>query len=389
MENMKKETLLATLGSSPDDHHGVVNLPTYKASTILFPTYDAFMAAEMGQWPTPIYGRYGTPSTMALEEALSQVDGAEKAIVTSSGLAAIIVVLMAHLSAGDHVLMVDSVYGSTRRFCDLDLKRMGIEIEYYDPAIGAGIDKLIKANTKLVFVESPGSLTFEVQDIPAIAKAAHAKGVLVVADSTWGASLYFRAFEKGVDINIQSATKYISGHSDLVMGVITCKGEHYKRLAQTYKNLGMTPSGDNCFLALRGLRSLAVRLKHHYENAMIVAKWLQTRPEVEEVLYPALPGARGHDIWKRDFEGACSLFGFILKPVDERKIAAMFDGMELFGMGYSWGGYESLMVPVKAHFTRAVLKWDEKKPLIRIHVGLEDVDDLIADLEAGFKRLKS
>ncbi|MDX2073674.1 MAG: cystathionine beta-lyase [Alphaproteobacteria bacterium] len=384
---MKKETLLATLGSSPDDHHGVVNLPIYRASTILFPTYDAFMAADNGQWPTPIYGRYGTPSTMALEEALAQVDGAEKAIVTSSGLAAIVVVLLAYLRAGDHVLMVDNVYGSTRRFCDMELSRLGVQVEYYDPLVGAGIDKLIKDNTRMVFVETPGSLTFEMQDIPAIAKAAHAKNVLVVSDSTWGASLYFRAFEKGVDINIQSATKYISGHSDLVMGVITSGAEHHKRLAQTYKNLGMTPSGDNCFLALRGLRSLAVRLSRHYENAMKVATWLQARPEVSEVLYPALPGAPGHDIWKRDFLGASSLFGVILKETDDRKLAAFFDGLELFGMGYSWGGYESLAVPVQLAKSRTATKWTRPGTLVRLHIGLEHADDIIADLEAGLKRL--
>jgi len=384
---MKKETLLATLGSSPDDHHGVVNLPTYRASTILFSSYEDFMAADTGSWPTPIYGRYGTPSTMALEEALAQVDGAEKAIVTSSGLAAIVVVLLAYLKAGDHVLITDSVYGSTRRFCDMELKRLGVDIEYYDPLIGGGIDKLIKQNTKLVFVECPGSLTFEMQDVTAIAKAAHAKGVLVASDSTWGASLYFRAFEKGVDINIQSATKYISGHSDLVMGVITCSNEHYKRIHQTYKNLGFTPSGDNCFLALRGLRSLAVRLSRHYENAMKVAEWLQKQPEISEVIYPALPGARGHDIWKRDFLGACSLFGFVLKTTDEKAVARMFNGFELLGMGYSWGGYESLCVPVNLGKGRTATTWDTPGTLVRLHVGLEHVDDIIADLQGGLKRL--
>jgi len=384
---MNKETLLATLGSSPEDHHGVVNLPIYRASTILFPTYDSFMAADNGVWPTPIYGRYGTPSTMALEDALAQVDNAEKAIVTSSGLAAIVVVLLAYLRAGDHVLIPDNVYGSTRRFCDMELSRLGVQVEYYDPLVGAGIAPLIKDNTRMVFVESPGSLTFEVQDIPAIAKAAHAKNVLVVSDSTWGASLYFRAFDKGVDINIQSATKYISGHSDLVMGVITCNAEHYKRLAQTYKNLGMTPSGDNCFLALRGLRSLAVRLAHHYESAMKVATWLQTRPEVSHVLYPALPGAPGHDIWKRDFLGASSLFGVILKTTNERAVAALCDGLELFGMGYSWGGYESLLVPVQIEKCRTATKWKYEGSLLRLHIGLEHVDDIIADLEAGLGRL--
>jgi cystathionine beta-lyase len=345
------------------------------------------MAADNGSWPTPIYGRYGTPSTMALEQAIAQVDGAEKAIVTSSGLAAIVVALVANLRAGDHVLIVDTIYGSTRRFCDMDLKRMGVDVQYYDPHIGAGIEALMKPNTRVVFVESPGSLSFEMQDIPAIAKVAHAHNAVVIADTTWATSLYYKAFEHGIDINIQSATKYISGHSDLVMGVLTCKTEHYKRLVQTYKNMGMTPSGENCFLALRGLRSLAVRLSRHYENALKVASWLKTRPEVEEVLYPALPGAPGHDLWKRDFTGACSLFGVLLKPVSERQLANMFDHFELFGMGYSWGGYESLIVPVQIEKSRTATKWKYQGPLIRIHVGLEHVDDIIADLEAGLKRL--
>ena len=347
------------------------------------------MAADNGQWSGPTYGRNGTPSTIALEEALAQIDGAENSIVTSSGLAAIVVVLLAYLRTGDHLLLPDNIYGSTRRFCDMELSRLGIEVEYYDPLIGGGIDQLIKDNTRIVFVETPGSLTFEMQDIPAIAKAAHAKNVLVVADSTWGASLYFRAFEKGIDINIQSATKYISGHSDLVMGVITCGSEHYKRLAQTYRNLGMTPSGDSCFLALRGLRTLAVRLQQHYENAMKVAAWLKTRPEVHEVLYPALPGAPGHELWKRDFLGAPGLFGVVLSTTDERAVAAMFDGFELFGMGYSWGGYESLAVPVQLKHVRSVTAWKYSGTLIRLHIGLENPDDLIADLEAGIKSLNT
>lgn len=386
---VKNETLLATLGSSPEDHHGVVNLPIYRASTILFPTYDAFMAADNGSWPTPIYGRYGTPSTIALEEALAEVDKADHAIVTSSGLAAIVITLVAFLRAGDHVLIPDSVYGSTRRFCDMELKRLGVDVQYYDPLVGADIAKLFKANTKMVFVESPGSLTFEVQDVPAIAKVARAKNIVVVSDSTWATSLFFDAFKHGVDVNIQSATKYISGHSDLVMGVITCKSEHYKRLHQAYKNMGMTPSGDNCFLALRGLRSLAVRLSRHFDNAMKVASWLEKQPEVEKVFYPALPGSPGHDLWKRDMTGASSLFAFALKPVDERKLAAFFDGIELFGMGYSWGGYESLIVPVQIQKCRTATTWKYEGPLVRIHIGLEHVDDLIADLDAALKRLKA
>lgn len=382
---MKNETLLATLGSSAEDHHGVVNLPIYRASTILFPDYKSFMEADNGQATAPIYGRYGTPSTVALEEALAILDGADQAIVTSSGLAAIVTALLAFLRSGDHALIPDNVYGSTRRFCDMELSRLGINVEYYDPLQGAAIEALIKENTRIVFVESPGSLSFEMQDVPAIADSAHKKGALVIADSTWATSLYFKAFEKGVDINIQSATKYISGHSDLVMGVLTCRNEHYKRLLQTYKNLGMTPSGDNCFLALRGLRSLAVRLSHHYENALKVAAWLKNRPEVGKIFYPALPEDSGYELWKRDFSGAASLFAFSIKTTNQQTLAAMFNNLKLFGMGYSWGGYESLLIPAQIHKIRSATKWPHEGTLIRIHVGLEHVDDIIADLENFFK----
>ncbi len=384
---MHKETILTTLGCYPEEHRGAVNLPAYRASTILFPNLAAFESAERGDHPHATYGRYGTRSTEELESAIATLEGADHAIVTSSGLAAIVTALMAFLKSGDHLLMVDSVYGPSRRMCDNVLKRMGVEVTYYDPLIGAGIAALIKDNTRVVYVESPGSLTFEVQDIPAIAKAAHAKGIVVIGDMTWGTPLYCDAFALGVDVSIHSATKYISGHSDLVMGSLACKKEHYRPLLLTYRSLGACPSGDNCYLAFRGLRTMAVRVKQQYEHAMLVAKWLKARPEVEEVLYPALPGAPGHDLWKRDFTGACSLFSFALKPVAHEKLAAMIDGMELFGIGYSWGGFESLLITFNTEKSRTARPWQYKGQGIRLHIGLEHPDDLIADLEAGFKRL--
>lgn len=386
---MKKETIITTLGSAPDAHRGVVNIPAYRASTILFPNFAAFEAAERGQWEYPSYGRFGTPSTEALEKAIVAIEGADYSIVTSSGLSAIVTSLLAFLESGDHLLMTDSVYGPTRRFCDQELKRLGIETTYYDPCIGAGISALIRKNTKVVFVESPGSLTFEVQDIPAISKAAHANGAVVIGDNTWGTPLFMKPFELGMDVSIHSATKYISGHSDLMMGVLSCRDVHYKKLQQTFRNLGACPSGDDCYLALRGLRTLSVRLKQHYKNGLLVAQWLRDRPEVAEVLHPALPDAAGHDLWKRDFSGAPSLFSIVLKQnYSHEKLALMLDDLQYFGMGYSWGGFESLIISCHPEKIRTATKWERAGTVLRLHIGLENVDDLIADLEKGFARLK-
>lgn len=385
---MKKETRLATIGLASDHHRGVVNTPPYRASTILFPNLAEFEQAERGQSPHPSYGRYGTRSNEALEDAIAKLEGADHAIVLPSGLAAIVLALTSFLNSGDHLLMVDSVYGSTRKFCDYELKRYGVEVEYYDPLIGANIAALIRPNTKVVYVESPGSLTFEVQDVPAIAKAAHEKGAIVMGDNTWGTPLYLDAFALGQDISIHSATKYIGGHSDLVMGTVSCKEKHYAPLLRNYRNTGGTAAADNCFLALRGLRSMAVRLKQHYQSTLAVAEWLKKRPEVEEVLYPALPGAPGHDLWKRDFTGACGLFAIALKKQPPYEaLAEMLDHLEFFGMGYSWGGFESLITPVTAHKSRKVCQWPYKGQLLRLHIGLEHPDDLIADLNKGFQRL--
>lgn len=386
---MKTETLLATLGCNPDNHRGVVNTPPYRASTILFPTLAEFEAADRGECAYPTYGRYGTMSTETLEKSLAVLEGADHAIVTSSGLAAIVLSLLTYLKSGDHLLMVDSVYGPARRFCDFELKRFGVETTYYDPTIGDGIASLIKSNTRVVYVESPGSLTFEVQDVPTIARIAHEKNCIVMGDNTWATPLCMKPFELGMDISIHSATKYISGHSDLVMGVVSCKKEHYLPLLRAFRNTGSNPGADNCYLAQRGLRTMAVRLKQQFEQGLEIARWLRSRPEVEVVLHPALDGAPGHDLWKRDFTGGCSLFAIVLKePASTAQLAAMLDNMELFGMGYSWGGFESLIIPFYPAKIRSASKWPYKGQALRIHIGLEHPDDLMRDLDAGLTRLK-
>jgi cystathionine beta-lyase len=389
IERMTKiETKIATLGTGIDPNCDIVNLPPYRASTILFRNAADLQAADRGEFAGFAYGRYGTPSSAALEEAIAALCGADHAIVTSSGLSAIVLALTAFLKSGDHLLMTDAVYGPTRKFCDHVLARMGVETTYYDPLVGSGITSLIKKNTKIVYVESPGSQTFEVQDIPAITKAAHAKGALVVGDLTWATPLYINGFALGVDIVMHSVTKYMAGHSDLVMGVLAYQKPHHDALIDTYHYMGLCPAADNCYLALRGLRTLPVRIKQQFENAMTVAAWLKKRPEVEEVLFPPLPGAPGHDTWKRDFSGGSSLFSIALKPVSPQAVAAMIDKLEYFGLGYSWGGFESLITAFDLRENRKARAWPYKGTGLRLHIGLEHPDDLIRDLEAGFKRLK-
>ncbi len=384
---MKKDTALVTLGREHHPAHGSVNPPVYHISTVLFSTLEEFEAAERGKSPIPSYGRYGSLSTQALEKALAKLEGADHALVTTSGMAAIVLVLTGLLSKGDHVLVSDSVYGPMRRFCDQELARFGIEVQYYDPLIGKDIGALIKPNTKMVYVESPGSLTLEVQDIPAIAKEAHAKGAVVVADNTWATPLYSRPYELGVDVSIHSATKYISGHSDLLMGLITCKDAYYKRILHAFKNMGVCLGPDDTYLVHRGMRTMAVRVAHQQQTGLELAKWLKRRPEVVKVLHPALSDCPGHEIWKRDFSGATSLFSILVKPYSQKALAAMLDGLEHYGMGYSWGGFESLIIP----FTppRTARPWTHDGINLRIHAGLEHIDDLIADLEKGFERLNA
>lgn len=388
--NFKPETLAVTAGRTPHAFEGAVNPPVFHASTLLFATLEQYDAAEKANYSGYSYGRYGTPTTATLEKAIAALEGASRSFITSSGVAAFVLALQSFLSAGDHLLMVDTVYGPCRRYCDLELKRFGIETTYYDPLIGAGIAALIRPNTKAVYLESPGSLTFEVQDVPAIAKAAHAKGCIVIADSTWATPMLWRPFELGVDISLHSATKYIAGHSDLIMGAVSAvKSEHVAALLRCWRNTGACAGPDDVYLAQRGLRTMGVRLKRHEETGLILADWLSKRPEVKAVLHPAHPSHPQHAIWKRDCLGASGLFSILIEPCSRSALAAMLDHMELFGMGYSWGGYESLMIPFDPSKTRTAKPWNHQEQPLRIHAGLEDPDDLIRDLEAGFNRLKA
>ena len=384
---MDDATLVTALGRDPLRQHGVVNPPVYHASTILFPSVAAMEAARPRDGT--YYGRYGTPTTAALEQAIARLEGGDRAIVVGSGKTAITSMLLALLRTGDHLLIADTVYAPTRNFCTSSLARFGIGTTFYDPGIGAGIAELIRPETRLVFTESPGSLTFEMQDTPAIAAAAHARGCLVAMDNTWASPLFCKPFRLGVDISVQAVTKYIGGHSDLMMGVVTCTEAAYDRLWRGMLEVATSSAPDDCYLALRGLRTLSARLERHQRNARVVAEWLAGRPEVRRVLYPALPSDPGHAIWKRDFLGASGLFGLILQPSTKTAVAAMLDHMELFGMGYSWGGYESLLIPTRPETHRTATRWSDDGVPMRIHVGLEDPGDLIRDLEAGFARLKA
>jgi len=308
-------------------------------------------------------------------------------MLAPNGLAAITHAILALVKAGDHILVTDSVYQPTRKFCDNVLARLGVETTYYDPLIGAGLAKLMKPNTKVVFTESPGSQTFEVQDISAIAKAAHAGGATVVMDNTWASPLYFKPFEHGVDVSVQAATKYIVGHADAMLGSITMNEKAAAHMVEQIGFLGIGVGTEECYLGLRGIRTIEVRMERHWRSALEMARWLQARPEVSRVLHPALESDPGHALWKRDFLGASGLFAFILKPVPKAAVAAMLEGLELFGMGASWGGFESLVLPFNASAYRTATKWGPEGPCVRIHIGLEDIEDLKADLASGFERL--
>jgi cysteine-S-conjugate beta-lyase len=381
------ETRLVTTGRERRFLHGFINPPIVRGSTVLYPTADD-LRHERGDFS---YGREGTPTTKALCDALTALEGPNCAGVTlvPSGLAAISTALLAVLKAGDHLLVGDSAYRPTRRFCDNMLSRYGIETTYYDPLIAAGIAKLFKPNTRAVLIEAPGSQSFEMPDTPAIAAAAHAHGALVLNDNTWATPLYFRSLEKGVDISIQAVTKYIGGHSDIMFGSISANAAAWPALSEGAHWLGQCAGPDDVFLALRGLRTLAVRLAHHQRSALEMARWLQARPEVLRVLHPALETDPGHAIWKRDFTGSSGLFSVILKPVSERAVDAFLDRLTLFGMGYSWGGYESLVIPFDCTNYRTATTWAPGGPALRFHIGLEDVNDLKADLARGFAALNA
>jgi len=379
----KPETRVTTLGRDPHANFGIVNPPVYHASTVLYPSL-----AELRAHRQPVtYGRRGTPTTFALQEAIADLEGGHRTVLTPSGLSACTTALLSYVEAGDHILVTDSVYAPTRAFCDGHLKRMGVDTEYFDPRIGGGIATLLRENTRLVFTESPGSLTFEVQDIPAIAAAAHAAGALVIIDNTWGTPLYFRPFEHGCDVSVQACTKYVVGHSDAMLGSVTASEDAWERLHRTHGQIGLCAGPDDVYLGLRGLRTLATRLRQHEATGLALARYLEARDDVVRVLHPALESHPDHALWKRDFEGACGLFAFEVEAADDAVLAAFFDTLELYGMGYSWGGFESLAIPAEPRANRTAVAWDSPHQLVRIHAGLEDPDDLIADIGHALDRL--
>jgi cysteine-S-conjugate beta-lyase len=383
---LNAETRLVTSGRDTKAQKGFVNPPVVHGSTVLYPTA-ADLHAHSGEYR---YGRYGTPTTKAFQETLMALEGPQCAgvAITPSGLAAISTTLLSVLAAGNHILVCDNVYRPTRQVCNTVLARFGVETTYFDPLIGTAIETLFKPNTKAVLVEAPGSQSFEMPDVRAIADVAHARGALMIDDNTWATPLYRRALEQGVDISMQAATKYIGGHSDIMFGTISANAATWPIIQERSRLLGICAGPDDVFLALRGMRTLSVRLAQHYRSGLEMARWLQNRPEVIRVLHPALESDPGHAIWKRDFTGASGLFSIVLAPKaasnSQAAVDALLDGLTLFGMGYSWGGFESLAIPFDCAEYRTATRWAQEGPAVRLHIGLENVDDLKADLERGF-----
>lgn len=384
-------TILAHAGRDPENNHGIVNPPVYHCSTVLFPTVNTLLETRRdrasGAFEGFTYGREGTPTTRALEDAVVALEGGYRAVTTSCGLGAISASLLGFLKAGDHLLIVDSVYGPARYFAENILAKFGVDVEFFDPLVGEAITTLFKPETRVVYMESPCSLTFEVMDVPAIVAACRARDIVTVMDNTWASPIGFKPLSHGVNVSIHAATKYISGHSDLMLGIATCDEAHFIPVKQTASAAGYCGGPDDIYMALRGLRTLGLRMARHQESALTIARWLQSRPEVERVMYPALESDPGHALWKRDFLGASGLFGIALKPCSDAALAAMLDHMSLFKLGYSWGGFESLVVPTYPTTLRSARPWAGTGPTLRIHVGIEDPADLMADLDSGFERL--
>jgi cysteine-S-conjugate beta-lyase len=379
---LRSRSRLVQLGRDSEQSQGFVNLPPFRGSTVLYPDVAALRSRKQRY----TYGTHGTPTTEALSAAWTDISGAAGTVLVPSGLAAIVAALMAALSAGDHLLVSDSAYHPARVFADATLKRMGIETTYYDPTIGAGIEALMRPNTRVVLTESPGSQTFEIQDVPAIAEVAHAHGAALLMDNTWATPLFFSPHAHGVDMAIEAGTKYLSGHSDLLLGLVSANTAWFEKLHRATDLMAILPGPEDVYLALRGFRSMELRLREAERQALDLARWLDGRSEVLRVLHPALPHHPGHGTWKRDFAGSSGLFSIVLKPASEAALAAFLDGLELFGLGYSWGGYESLAVPFEPH--RTATSWAPGGPAIRFSVGLEDVEDLKADIERGLTRMK-
>lgn len=389
---MKKATKIIRAGLDKKRNAGAVNTPVVRASTVVFESVaamrDATDRATKNREKVLYYGRRGTPTHWTLQEALTALAGGADTVLAPSGLGACTLAILACVKAGDHILVTDSVYEPTRNFCAGFLKRFGVETSYYDPLLAEGVAALLQSNTTLVFCESPGSLTFEIQDIPAIAAAAHRHGAKVAVDNTWASPLFCNPLALGADLSIEAGTKYIVGHSDAVIGAVTGTADAIEGVHRASAALGIAVSPDDAYLATRGLRTLAVRLARHQDNALRIALWLQQRPEVKRVLYPALPSDPGHGIWKRDFSGASGLLGVVFKQTSAAAVAALIDGMELFPLGYSWGGFESLIAPLAPGGARSARPWAEPAPGIRLHIGLEDTEDLMADLDQGLDRFR-
>ena len=382
--SLRRRSRLVNLGRDAEFSQGFINVPPFRGSTVLYP--DVATLKNLAQRFT--YGTRGTPTTEALCSAWTDVCGAAGTVLVPSGLAAIVVALMTALSAGDHMLMTDSVYEPSRAFADKALRRFGIETTYYDPTIGAGIDALMRPNTRAVLTESPGSQTLEVQDIPAIAEVAHARGACVILDNTWATPLFFSPHAHGVDLAVEAGTKYLSGHADLLLGLVSANEAWFERLHRTTHLMAIPPSPEDVFLALRGLRTMDLRLREAERQALALAQWFSDRPEVLRVMHPALPDHPGHALWKRDYSGSSGLFSIVLKPASEAAVATFLDGLELFGLGYSWGGYESLALPFDCTPVRTATRFAPGGPTVRFSVGLEDIEDLKADLDRGFARLR-
>lgn len=377
------DTELVLAGRDPERFDGFVNTPIVRGSTVLSPTV-ADLENHTGRYS---YGRRGNPTVESLEQALTKIEGGAGVVLTPSGLSAVSVALLSVLKAGDHLLMVDSAYQPTRRVCDEVLRRYGIETTYYDPLAGSAIEELVRPQTRAIFMETPGSQSFEMQDVPAIVAVAQRHDIVTLIDNTWATPLLYRPHDHGIDVSIQAGTKYLSGHSDINIGTISGNRRLYPRIRQTHGDLGITVAPEDAFLAARGLRTMSVRLARHHASGLTVARWLEKRPEVLRVLHPALPGHPGHAMWKRDFSGASGLFSIILKPVPKIAVDAFLDRLELFGLGYSWGGFESLAIPFDCSTYRTATRWKPGGPAVRLHIGLEDPADLLADLEAGFAAL--
>ncbi len=384
---MKKSTKIVHAGRDKKIFKNTANPPVIHASTIIADTYEEYVNIEKRTSPLMKYGRVGTTTTFAFEEAIKYLEDGDKTIIFPSGLSAISTAILSVVEKKSHILVSDSVYYPTRRFCDYFLKKMGVEVQYFNPIIGAEIQNLFKQNTTGIFLESPGSLTFEMQDVPLICSIAKKNNIKTILDNTWATPLYFKPLKYGVDLSVHSATKYIAGHSDAMLGVVTSNEQSSQSLEKTSFELGIHTGPDDIYLGLRGLRTLKVRMNQHQRSGLIVAKWLEAEPQVSKVLHPALPNSPGHKIWKRDFSGASGLFGFIIKPEKNFNIEKMINSLNLFSLGASWGGFESLCVPTWPYQYRTINSVKHDGYFFRLSIGLEDPEDLINDLKKGFQYL--